>query len=394
MFDVLVAGHLGLDIIPQIPEGATESKSFLAPGRLAAVGPCLLATGGAVSNTGMALHTLGMNVRLVGRVGDDALGLMTRDIIARRDPALVEHLVGSPGDASSYTIVIDPPGIDRTFLHFPGTNDSFGPEDVPDGLLDQARAFHFGYPPVMRRMYAKGGSALAGMFRRAKMRGTTTCLDMAMPDPSTPGGKAPWRDILTRVLPYVDLFLPSGEELVYMLNRERHDALALSAGQYGIIDALHAADIRALGEDSLALGCKVVVIKLGHRGLYMRTSERAQVTGRGRPADPDLWSHQELWSPCFRVNVVGTVGAGDATIAGLLAAILRGQNPQAAMNTAVAAGACCVEASGATGGVQGWQQTQARIDRGWPRAEAGPRDDGWKWDERFGGWHGPDDKEP
>ena len=43
------------------------------------------------------------------------------------------------------------------------------------------------------------------------------------------------------------------------------------------------------------------------------------------PAQPNstAWANYENWSPCFQVDVVGTTGAGDATIAGFLAALLR-----------------------------------------------------------------------
>ena len=51
-FDVVVAGHICLDIIPTIPHERIEFE----PGRLLQVGPAVLSTGGAVSNTGLALH--------------------------------------------------------------------------------------------------------------------------------------------------------------------------------------------------------------------------------------------------------------------------------------------------------------------------------------------------
>ena len=46
MFDVLVAGHLCVDIIPEIPPAPAQSDSFLAPGRLTEVGAAVISTGG------------------------------------------------------------------------------------------------------------------------------------------------------------------------------------------------------------------------------------------------------------------------------------------------------------------------------------------------------------
>lgn len=54
--DVVVAGHLCLDIIPEFPEG-TESKveKLFIPGKLIEVKEATISTGGVVSNVGLAL---------------------------------------------------------------------------------------------------------------------------------------------------------------------------------------------------------------------------------------------------------------------------------------------------------------------------------------------------
>ena len=67
--EVVVAGHVSLDVFPALRGSVT-----LEPGRLVEVGPAAFSTGGAVANTGLALHRLGVPVRLVGRVGADLFG--------------------------------------------------------------------------------------------------------------------------------------------------------------------------------------------------------------------------------------------------------------------------------------------------------------------------------
>jgi sugar/nucleoside kinase (ribokinase family) len=388
MIDAIAAGHLCVDIIPQITDPATAaSASFLAPGRLTEVGGALLSTGGSVSNTGLALHRVGLVVRLVARLGDDVIADMTRDLLRQRDPRLTTHLTTAHGEPSSYTIVIAPPGVDRTFLHCPGTNNTFGPEDLPAELLAEARLLHLGYPPLMRRMYADGGEELALLMRRAKEAGATTSLDMSMPDPAGPSRGVDWRGLLARVLPHVDVFQPSVEELLYMLRRTRLEELRRITE--GVLDALAPADVSGLGEEALAMGARVVAIKVGHRGFYLRSAGTLGEMGRGAPADPAGWSGQELWAPCFRVRVVGTVGAGDATTAGLLAGLLRGQSAEEALTSAVAVGACNVEAADATSGVRSWEETQGRIALGWPRLDAHVAAPGWRWDETAGLYRGP-----
>jgi sugar/nucleoside kinase (ribokinase family) len=83
--------------------------------------------------------------------------------------------------------------------------------------------------------------------------------------------------------------------------------------------------------------------------------------GRAAPLSPQDWADRELWSPCFRVAVAGTTGAGDATIAGLLSGLLRGMSAEESLTAAVGVGACNVEAPDALSGVRTWEATQERI---------------------------------
>ncbi len=226
-FNVVVAGHICLDVIPDLghlPEG--RFASLFQPGQIVSVGPAAFSTGGLVSNTGLALFRLGIATRLVAKVGDDLFGTMVTHLVRRDRPSLAEGLAASAADTTSYTIIINPPGVDRIFLHCPGANDTFCAQDIDYSLLAGASLFHFGYPPLMRQMYADDGQELAKIFKQAKAAGVTTSLDMAFPDPSSEGGKANWSKILSSVLPDVDLFQPSVEELLFMLRREEYERLA------------------------------------------------------------------------------------------------------------------------------------------------------------------------
>ena len=138
----------------------------------------------------------------------------------------------------------------------------------------------------------------------------------------------------------------------------------------------------------LRLGVKMAVIKLGERGLYLRTAgvERLGQMGRGAPASPAAWADQELWAPCFQVEVVGTTGAGDATIAGFLSGLLRYLPPLQAMVAAVGVGACDVEAADATSGIRSWEETLQRIASGWPQHVMALAATGWTRDEASGVW--------
>jgi sugar/nucleoside kinase (ribokinase family) len=388
MIDVVVAGHICLDIIPRFTTDAgTELSAYLSPGRLSEVGPVALSTGGAVSNTGLSLKRLGVDTRLMGKVGDDLFGRAILDIVLSYGAELAEGMIIVPDETSSYTVVVNPPHIDRIFLHCAGANHTFGSDDVRYDVLAEARLFHFGYPPLMGRAYADGGRELIEIFRRARKTGTTTSLDMTMPDPAGPSGQVDWKAIMERCMPYVDLFLPSVEEWLFMAQRSRFDELSARVGAAGMLDALGVDEIRDLGETALDMGAKIVVLKLGERGIYMRTAGDLGEMGRGAPADVAAWRDRELWAPCFVPDeLVGTTGAGDATIAGFLAAMLRGALPERALTVAAAVGACNVEAADALSGVRSWEETLARIEAGWEQAPVRAVLPGWRVDEA-GVWH-------
>ncbi len=378
----VVAGHICLDIIPDLPARAGGLADLLRPGMLVQVGPAALSTGGAVSNTGLALHRLGIPTRLMGRVGDDLFGVAVRELLRRHGPALADGLLTAAGEPTSYTVVVSPPGVDRLFLHCPGVNDTFAAADVPYDELRGMRLFHFGYPPIMRRMFADGGDELADLLRTARARGPAVSLDMAFPDPASDAGRADWPGLLARVLPHVDLFLPSIDEILFMLRHPAH-------GQPWDGDTL--ADVAAR---LLDCGAAVVGLKLGDRGFYVRTTtdagrlERLAVAAGGRLT---AWQAREILAPCFAVEVAGTTGCGDCTIAGFLAGLLHGQSVDDAATAAVAVGACCAERPDATSGVQPWDAVQARIGRGWRKLVTGPPWPGWDWDAARGLARGPRD---
>ncbi len=214
---IVVAGHVCLDLIPELPRGADSLGELLVPGALIDVGPMVSATGGAVANVGVALHKLGLPVRLVGKTGDDSLGDVVRSALRSRGGELAEHMIVAKGESSSYSVVINPPGIDRVFLHHPGPNDTFSATDIADAHLAGASLLHFGYPPIMARIRANDGAELVAILRRARNAGLTTSLDMSFPDPNSDAGRTDWPSFFRNVLPHVDVFLPSLDEMAAML---------------------------------------------------------------------------------------------------------------------------------------------------------------------------------
>ena len=393
--DVVVAGSLCLDITPGLEHFDSPNRAdFFTPGKVLNVGPVSLSTGGAVSNTGLNMVRLGNRVALMGKVGDDTLGKLVRDLLDRHGGGGADLIVAE-GAATGYSVIVAPGRFDRMILHFPGASDTFGADDVDYDLVDRARLFHLGYPPVMARMQAAGGEELRTLFERAKTGGATTSLDMSLPDPASTAGSVDWVVLLAAVLPHVDLFLPSIEEVLFMLDRARFEEFRRRGPEDGV-SFFSGDDLHKFGSTLLDLGAKVVAIKCGCRGIYLRTAPVLENLGRaasgyfGRTASGGLirWAGREFWIPAFRVDEpVNATGSGDAAIAGFLTAFLKGLAARGSLESAAAAGAANLTAADTLSGMISWDALRTAVDDRW---QTEPLDvDGKGWRRQGAHWIGP-----
>lgn len=360
--EIVVAGHVCLDIIPTLSASHSEAESLLQPGRLVRIGPASVSLGGCMANTGLALHRLGAATRLVGKIGDDLLGKLLLESVSQSSPHLREGMVIAPGETTSYTIVISPPGVDRSFLHCAGTNDTFSAAELELTNVTEARILHFGYPPLMNQVISDGGTALAKVFQEVQAKGGLASLDMAMPDTTSAGQTIGWRGWLERVLPHVDLFLPSLDEILYMLDPQQFAKLDKEAAGRNLAAVADVGLLERIAAELIELGVPIVVIKMGDQGLFMRCSRQTSHKLNKRVAWKDFhwhaWDDFQAVCPCFDVDVVGTTGAGDCTVAGFLMAVLRGYGPKKALRAATAVGAQCVQSLDATSNIPNWERIE------------------------------------
>lgn len=366
MGKVIAAGHICLDITPVFPVGQhyEQISDVLQPGKLIQMDAASVHTGGSVANTGLALKLLGNEVTLLGKVGRDAFGGMVKEILAGYGAG---GLIEDENSSTSYSVVLAVPGIDRIFLHHPGANDTFSAQDIPEDALRDAQLFHFGYPPLMKRMYQGDGAELADLFRRVKAHGIATSLDLAAVDPQSEAGNADWQAILAKTLPDVDFFVPSFEELCFMLDRPRYEAIHRSASDMtDQMDLIR--DAAPLAKKCLEMGCASVLIKCGLSGMYYQSAgrERLQKTGKRLRLPIDRWASAQGTQPCFRAKEVrSATGAGDVSIAAYLTAVMRGCAPDACTRLAAAEGAASVASYDALGGILSLEELETRIREGW-----------------------------
>lgn len=361
MVDIIVAGHTCLDLLPGMSD--VPLSALPSPGRLLEVDALDISTGGCVPNTGLAMHVLGADVGLMGKVGGDLIGRMIITFLNDRDPALSSMIQVEESERSSYTIALSPENSDRIFLHCTGTNDTFGLADIDFEAVAGAKIFHFGYPPLMPRMYLDGGEELAEIFRQAREAGAITSMDTAQPDPNKASGQVDWAAILPKLLPHVDIFIPSVEEIMFMLRREDFDAWGGD-----ILKRISRDYLRELADELIGMGLAVTGFKLSYYGLYLRTAperERVQPLADKLGLDVDAWTNAEVYHPAFQTRVVGTTGAGDSTYAALLVGMVKGLAPDDAARMACAVGGFNVEGPSAIDGLRSWQEIEQRVNAGW-----------------------------
>ena len=367
---IIVAGHVCIDITPAFPQKkGAKLGELLQPGKLIEMGDATVSLGGAVSNAGLGMKVLGGNVTLMGKLGTDSFGDLAMSLLDGYGVA--DGMIRSGEVGSSYTIVLAVPGYDRIFLHNPGTNNVFYASDIPVEELEGAALFHFGYPPIMRSMYQNDGEELIRMMKKVQAAGCAASLDLAVVDPHSEAGRADWKLILQKVMPYVDFFVPSAEELCFMLDRERFDEWNKRADGGDVTEILDLdKDIRPLADLCMEMGTRILLLKCGASGMYLRTAGKEVLAAISPRAELDLdrWADLDYFEESYVPDRIASgTGAGDTSIAAFLLSVLNQETPQMCMHLAAATGACCVSAYDSLSGLKPISELKERIAAGWPK---------------------------
>ena len=265
-------------------------------GSLRHVSEMVLGIGGAESNVAIGLRRLGVDVTWLGRVGDDPLGeRVTREI--RAEGVAVHAVVDA--DAPTGLMLKERPSSNSTavFYYRAGAAGSrLRPEDVPAGWVEDVELLHV--TGITALVSDSARDCLLAAVSRARAAGVRVSFDvnyrstLAPPDVAGP--------VLRSIAESADLVFGGADEL----------RLLFPDG-----DATEAAERLLHG------GCGEVVVKHGADGAAAHSSG-AVVEGPG-----------------FPVDVVDTVGAGDAFVAGYLSARLEKLDVRERLHRANACGA-------------------------------------------------------
>lgn len=341
-YDAVIAGYLCVDIVPEFQknEHVNSIAGLFKPGKLIEIDGLDFSLGGVVANTGMAMKKFNKKVFLIGLIGNDFIGKIARDWLDKYHLSEGIKITGRAGTA--FGIVIAPSGVDRIFLESPGCSRLFDIEFIDFEAISQSRLFHFGYPPLLRQFYLDNGNQLLSMFSRIQEMGVVTSLDFSLPDTQSESGKQNWPQILQRVLPYTDIFVPSLEEALQIMMPGEYEKILSAAGNSEIIDLIPIGVIREIGRKIIDSGVKILLIKAGHRGIYLLTGDVSPLNRKSDIGLPENnWNYREFWCNAYPADpdeVKNATGAGDTAAAAFLTAILNGETSEIALKYAAIAG--------------------------------------------------------
>ena len=386
--EIVAAGHTCLDLIPAFTIDGTVDKltDVLVPGKMINMGECVVVGGGPVTNAGVSIRRLGVKTELIGKIGNDDFG---KEILSwyEEHEGHFQGIKAVDGESTSYTIAICIPGIDRFYLHHCGANDTFGYDDMNFDLVARSKLMLFGYPPWMRKLYENGGRELTRILEKTKELGTTTALDLSLPDADSYAGKVDWLAILKDWVPLSDFMLPSAEEIFYFLYREEFlEKKAKLGPRESVLDHLTVREISALGSDLIRMGAAIAMVKCGHRGLYVRTAGKDRLTrmGAARCSDLQNWACRELWFPVYEEEkFVGALGSGDSAIAGFLSGFVWNHTIESCLRYANAAGSMNVTVPDGLTWNKGFDDLTRRINAGWKTKELKINEQGWRQERGF-----------
>lgn len=260
-----------------------------------------LAAGGDALNVSIALRRLWHSSAVVGCVGDDEQGRYLLSVL-QNSGVVVQGVKVQSEVPTSHSEIVNEGGGKHSLDFHPGANAALVPSDI-DLNKWSAKIVHCSSVFTMDGI---DGQPTAEIMEEARRRGWWTTLDNGW------DRQGRWLKLIEPCLEVADFYFPNEDE-----------ARQISG----------LSDPREICDFFQDRGVGVVVLKVGAKGVYLRTST------------------DFIHVPPFEVEVRSTVGAGDCFAAGFLAGLLEGQTLEHCAVMGCAAGALACTAEGAHDGL-------------------------------------------
>ena len=263
----------------------------------------VLGVGGAEGNVAIGVSRLGGESTWVGRLGTDSLGRR----IAREYRAEGIHVIIHEDDSATGLMLKERPTAERTIVHYyrkGSAGSHLTPSDIDDVDIEGAGILHV--TGITLAISQSARDTIHAAIDRANAAGVPVSFDINHRSRLW-GALEDAADAYKNIISKADIVFAGLDEASIVVEQRAPRELALALSR---------------------LGPGEVVIKLGSDGCFA------------------LDHGFEYRRDAIPVNVVDTVGAGDAFVAGYLAERMRNQGTEARLETAVRAGAFVCASAG------------------------------------------------
>lgn len=262
--------------------------------------------GGDAFNVASNLSALRTDAALYSAVGEDAFGAFVLDYAEKL--GVSTSLIETAEGPTSVTAVLIHPDGERNFVVQRGASHELGEDHISDDLLKEYNLVYIGSACGIPGL---DGEGLTRLLCRAKTLGCKTAMDIT---------GNPSQEAVTQILPalpYLDFFLPSSYEAMSLARRKTPEQAADYFHQHGV---------------------PVVVVKMGGQGALLSDGNQQRIF------------------PTYNGPVIDTTGAGDAFVAGFLAALSRGESLAGCVRIGNGAGTKCVGRLGSSGTLPSYEE--------------------------------------
>jgi len=269
--------------------------------------PIEVSAGGDALNESFTASRLGNRTGLISKVGDDVFGRLLVEKAKEAGVSTRYLKVSESSRTASAAMLVHSNG-ERNICAYRGAFESLCLEDIDMGVFDRCRIVSIGSMFAMKNL---DGDGIRIILERAKSSGAMTASDVKF-DTYKRGFEG-----VKQEFPYIDYFLPSYDEALYLTGEREPSRQA---------DFL------------LRAGCGTIVIKLGPEGCYLSSGDSGKII----PACPK--------------ECVDTSGAGDNFVAGFLTGLNKGWDMETCVRFGNATAAVSIQEVGANGAVKSFEQ--------------------------------------
>lgn len=250
--------------------------------------------GGSAANVAANLGNIGLKTAYIGKLGDDAMGYMSRDDLAKAGVNLDACILTKEDTTALSVILITPLGKDRSILAYKGANNLIKPDDVDDEFLLKVKNLQW-----------------TSLTSKSAVDAIAKCIDAVKND----GG-------MVFACPSISVIKNNHDAAVDLVKKS--DMLILNKDE--LFELTWTNNLTQAFREALSFGPKIIACTDGGNGSYITDGETLISAG------------------VYKIDVADTTGAGDAFASGLIYSQMNGWDLEQGLRfaSAIAAFECMV----------------------------------------------------